>query len=131
MARPNWLPRWPPRRSRRRQREADLDRDGRPCGLARLANDLATLTAPWRGDVNDDLYVNSGDLFALAERLLAAAGKPTGEAEIRALVNGAILLEPEPEEVAPATTGETALPLASPPPAPAGTAENALPGGAK
>jgi len=47
--------------------EADLNRDGYIYidDMEILQKDLMTLAAPYRGDINDDNYVNSEDLFIL------------------------------------------------------------------
>lgn len=72
--------------------EADLDRDGKVtlADLGRLALDLSTLAAAWRGDVNDDLRVDGEDLALLAARLLAAVGEGTDETRVRALVEASV-----------------------------------------
>lgn len=54
-------------------READIDKDGLVTleDAQQLARDLATLAAPWRGDINGDAYVRGDDLQLLLALLLA------------------------------------------------------------
>lgn len=92
-------------------READIDKDGLITleDAQQLARDLATLAAPWRGDINGDAYVRGDDLQLLLALMLTEAmpGDPRiTDALVDELIQELMVGQiPPPTEVSTAPTG--------------------------